>query len=176
MEDVSINKIPVSVLGRCSNGVSAVAVTPDGLRALSASYDGTLKIWDLWDGKESYTLTGHRKGVSAVEVTPDGNQAVSASWDCRLRVWDLEHGVEMSTLKGHTDRVLVMSITPDGTKVVSTSADKTLRVWDLRTGRLLGCFQTDSELFDCAITPDEDYVLTGDRLGKVYFCQLEKLV
>ena len=30
-----------------TEGVSAVAVTPDGQRAVSTSDDGTLKVWDL---------------------------------------------------------------------------------------------------------------------------------
>jgi WD40 repeat protein len=31
--------------------VTAVAVSPDGQRALSADHDGTLKLWDLTSGE-----------------------------------------------------------------------------------------------------------------------------
>ena len=37
----------------------AVAVTPDGQRAVSASKDKTLKVWDLESGRELRTLEGH---------------------------------------------------------------------------------------------------------------------
>jgi WD40 repeat protein len=42
--------------------VSAVAVTPDGRRAVSASKDPTLKVWDLETGCELHTLAGHNSG------------------------------------------------------------------------------------------------------------------
>ncbi len=42
----------------------AVAVTPDGQRAVSASTDKTLKVWDLGSGRELRTLTGHSDMVT----------------------------------------------------------------------------------------------------------------
>ena len=42
-----------------SSSVSGVAVTPDGKRAVSASWDKTLKVWDLDSGRELRTLEGH---------------------------------------------------------------------------------------------------------------------
>ena len=53
------------------SAVSAVAVTPDGRRAISASYDRTLKVWDLHSGSEvaAITLEG---ALWSVAVAPDG--------------------------------------------------------------------------------------------------------
>ena len=41
-----------------------VAVTPDGKRAVSASSDHTLKVWDLDAGRVLRTLKGHSSPVS----------------------------------------------------------------------------------------------------------------
>ena len=71
--------------------VKAVGVTPDGRRAVSASEDVTLRIWDLESGQLLRTLEGHLGGVE-VAVTPDGRRVVSGSKDKTLRVWDLESG------------------------------------------------------------------------------------
>jgi hypothetical protein len=79
-----------------SSSVSAVAVSPDGRRAVSASSDDTLKLWDLESGRELRTLEGHSDSVSAVAVSPDGRRAVSASWDHTLKLWDLETGTVMA--------------------------------------------------------------------------------
>jgi WD40 repeat protein len=67
-----------------------VAVTPDGRRAVSASADGMLKVWELESGRELHTLAGHASGVNAVAVTPDGLRTVSAPADGMLKVWKLE--------------------------------------------------------------------------------------
>ena len=80
-----------------------MAVTPDGRRAVSASGDGTLKVWDLDSGRELRTLEGHCDCGHGVAVTADGRRAVSASGDRTLKVWDLDTGRELRTLEGHAD-------------------------------------------------------------------------
>lgn len=75
-----------------TNSVRSVSVTSDGRRAVSASSDETLRLWDLESGECLRTLEGHAKEVAGVSVTPDGRRAVSGSMDQTLRVWDLESG------------------------------------------------------------------------------------
>ena len=58
--------------------VNAVAIAPDGLTAISASSDKTLKIWDIKTGTELLTPTGHTDNVTAVAIAPDGLTAISA--------------------------------------------------------------------------------------------------
>ena len=62
-----------------TDAVSAVAVLPDGRRALSGSDDNTLRLWDLASGETLRTLEGHTARVSAVAVLPDGSRALSGS-------------------------------------------------------------------------------------------------
>jgi WD40 repeat protein len=135
--------------------VNAVALTPDGHRAVSGSRDGTLRAWDLESGQTLRTLEGHTDPVLAVAVTPDGRRAVSGSSDGSLRLWDLESGQTLRTLEGHTDRVNALVITPDGCRAVSASDDRTLRLWDLGTGQILRTLEghTDS-VFAVTVTPD----------------------
>jgi WD40 repeat protein len=116
--------------------VNAVVLTPNGQRAVSASFD-TLKVWDLVSGRELLTLSGHSREVNAAAVTPDGQRAVSASSDNTLKVWDLVSGRELRTLTGHSNWVNAVAVSPDGQRAVSASNDQTLRVWDLETGREL---------------------------------------
>ena len=79
------------------DGVEMVALTPDGRRAVSASRDGTLKVWDLEKSCEPTTLKSHKNMVSAVALTPSGRLAVSTSTDCSLKVWDLDTGECLTT-------------------------------------------------------------------------------
>ena len=51
--------------------VLAVAVTPDGRRAISASSDRTLKVWDLATGQEMATIA-LEGSLPCVAIAPDG--------------------------------------------------------------------------------------------------------
>jgi len=151
--------------------VSAVAVTPDGRKAVSASYDQTLKVWDLERGEEVRTLKGHSGWVIAVAVTPDGRKAVSSSDDQTLKVWDLERGEEVRTLKGHSGWVIAVAVTPDGRKAVSASGDRTLKVWDLERGEEVRTLKGHSGwVYAVAVTPDGRKAVSssGDQTLKVW--------
>jgi WD40 repeat protein len=77
--------------------VNAVAVMPNGERAVSASNE--LKAWELATGRELEldTLTGHSGLVNAMAVTPDGRRALSrAGWET-LEVWNLKSGATEAT-------------------------------------------------------------------------------
>ena len=84
-------------LQRHTDSVSAVALSADGRRALSGSYDDTLHLWDLGTGQTLRTLEGHTDPVFAVALSPDGCRALSGSSDNTLRLWDLSDGKELLT-------------------------------------------------------------------------------
>jgi WD40 repeat protein len=138
-----------------SGWVNGVAISPDGRRAVSASWDHTLKLWNLETGGELRTLAGHSDSVKGVAVSPDGRRAVSASEDKTLKVWDLETGGELRTLAGHSDSVNGVAVSPDGRRAVSASRDNTLKVWDLETGSELRTLAGHSySVTGVAVSPD----------------------
>jgi WD40 repeat protein len=145
-----------------------VAVSPDGRRAVSASHDETLKVWDLETGRELRTLQGHSSSVFGVVVSPDGRRVVSASFDNTLKVWHLETGRELRTLEGHSAEVYGVAVSPDGRWAVSASEDHTLKVWDLETGTPLATFTCDAPARCCAFA-DSRTIIAGDDVGRVHF-------
>ena len=137
------------------SAVWGVAVTVDGKRAVSASNDGTLKVWNLESGETLRTLEGHPDPVYGVVVTADGKRAVSASVDQTLKVWDLESGHALRTLKGHSFAVTSVTVTADGRRTVSASLDETLKVWDTESGRVLHTLEGHSDsVIGVAVTAD----------------------
>ncbi|MGA7075900.1 MAG: hypothetical protein WBZ42_05060, partial [Halobacteriota archaeon] len=72
--------------------IYAVSITPDGRRAVSGSYDNTVRVWDVETGKCKRVLEGHTGTIYAVSITPDGRRAASGSRDHTVRLWDLETG------------------------------------------------------------------------------------
>ena len=98
--------------------VRAVALTPDGRQVVSASWDKTLKVWELASGTELRALRGHTTWIKAAAVTPDGRQVVSASDDKTLKVWDLASGRLLATFCA--DGALeCCAVAPDGVTIVA---------------------------------------------------------
>ena len=69
--------------------VLCVAFTPDGKRAVSASGDKTVRVWDLAEGTELKRLEAHQGAIDALAVSPDGRFALSGSHDKTVRLWKL---------------------------------------------------------------------------------------
>ncbi|MCP4545583.1 MAG: hypothetical protein GY835_03825, partial [bacterium] len=61
--------------------VEGVAWSPDGSRIVTASSDGTAKVWDATTGEEIITLLGHTSAVIRVAWSPSSDRIVTAGWD-----------------------------------------------------------------------------------------------
>ena len=162
--------------------INSLALTPDGSRAVSASADKTLKVWNLIDGEELCTLRGHSSEVKSVAVTPDGSRAISCSIPDSSRsiphlnsvkVWDLETGEQVCALVGHTEEVVAVAITPDGNKGLSVSndrlsdfGDRMLILWNLENGEALRIIKSYSGYIQAvALPPDGNIAICGSRDG-----------
>src|SRR5262249_33797533 len=111
--------------------VRTVAFSPNGRSALSASWDGTVRLWDVETGKELRRFTGHSGAVNEVAFSPDGQRALSGSSDRTMRLWEVETGKELRRFAGQ----YVAAFSPDGRQAISSSGeDWMIRLWDLDSG------------------------------------------
>jgi len=78
--------VPDSVLAGHSAPVAALAVSPGGETLASASWDHTIRLWNLARG-EPTVLRGHGQNVNCVAFLPDGTALVSAGYDATVRIW-----------------------------------------------------------------------------------------
>jgi WD40 repeat protein len=74
------------------------------------------KLWDVKNGSELQTLTGHFHSVQFVAFSSDGSTLASGSSDDTIKLWDVKTGSELQTLTGHSDSVLSVAhfSPPDG--------------------------------------------------------------
>jgi WD40 repeat protein len=155
-----LNRPDPSTATSHAGSVSAVTITPNGRRAVSASYDRTLKVWDTRTGAELCTLSEHVSGVNSVAAISD-RYVISASHDATLKIWDIKSGRAIRTLQGHEADVKAVAVTPDGKHAVSASFDRTLKHWDLENGEII-----QSQPFSIHwttvvnVTPDGRYALS----------------
>src|SRR5262245_21652730 len=117
--------------------VYGVALSADGKQLLTASFDKTIKLWDVASGKEIRTFggeKGHQNLVLGVTFAPDGQTFASASSDNTAKIWDvpLLKPLRETTL---TEAGTSTAISPDGKTAAAGAKDGSIKVWNLADGK-----------------------------------------
>jgi len=119
-----------------SHFVQDIVISSDGQFALSGSWDGTLRLWDLNFGNTTRSFVGHSKDVLSVAFSADNRQIVSGSRDRTIKLWntlgECKYTIED---QGHSEWVSCVRFSPN-TKtpiIVSCGWDKLVKVWNLTT-------------------------------------------
>ena len=144
--------------------VSAVAVTPDGARIVSASRDTSVRVWDP-NGRPERTLS-HTSSVNTVAISADGARIVSGCQNGIICCWDLASGELERTLKGSDASVQSVAVTPDGTQIIEGSWDGTVRVWDLASGNLERSSSHPGPVTAVAVAPDGRRIISASNDNK----------
>ncbi len=124
----------VDPLEGSTNQVNAVAFSPDGGRALLASADKSVRLFDVEAGRDVRRFLGHTASVWSVAFSPDGRLALSGSADQSVRLWEVDTGNELRRFAGHEGLVLCVAFAPDGKRAVSAALDHSIVLWDVETG------------------------------------------
>jgi len=120
-----------------SGSVTSAAFDRDGRRVVTASLDGTARIWDSVAGTELLRLEGHSGVVLWACFSPDGSRVLTAGDDDTARLWDAANGRGLAVMEGHEGAVRSAAVSPDGQVVATASEDRTARLWDAASGREL---------------------------------------
>jgi WD40 repeat protein len=154
-----------SMLGH-SAWIRSLAVSSDGLYALSGSYDRTARLWDLTQGKELKCFVGHPGWIRAVALSDDASVVVTASYDGTAMAWNPSTGAPIHLYEGHDDIIQAVTVSPNGDLIATGSADLTARVWDARKGGLVSQLGGTKMILNLLMTFDGQHVISvgADRL------------
>ena len=175
--DVETGRVTQRMEGH-SSMIMKVAISPDGLTAISGSgpddfdndplpgSDLSMRLWDLSTGEEIRSFEAHTHTIFDLAFRPDGQTAVSGSWDDSLILWDLETGEILQKMISEAEDVDHLEISSDGRWALANAGQNIINIWDLETGQLIrnweSGFQQPSRL---AISPDGHLGVTGHFFG-----------
>ena len=131
---------------------------------VTASNDGTAKLWSSISGECLRTLEGHEAGLEGAALSQDGDLVATASLDGTAKVWSSTSGDCLRTLDGHGDALTSVAFSPIGELVVTTSHDWTAKLWSSTSGKCLRTLEGhDGPLWHAAFSPDGELVATASN-------------
>ena len=158
----------VQVKGIEGADINSVALEQNGKRLLTASDDGTVKVWDANTGVELGEYKGHENWVWGADFSPDGKYAASASRDLTVKIWRVSNPSVAINATGHRASVYDVAWHPGGEVVASGAGDQTVILWDPTTGdaiRTLRGHNDDVTAID--FSPDGNSLASTSKDGVV---------
>jgi guanine nucleotide-binding protein subunit beta-2-like 1 protein len=160
--------------------VSDVVMSSDGNYALSSSWDGTLRLWEIATGKCTRRFVGHTKDVLSVAFSEDNRQIVSGSRDRTVKLWNTLGDCKFTIVEdGHSEWVSCVRFSPNrqgsAPVVVSAGWDKLVKVWSLSNCRLrTNLVGHSGYLNTVTVSPDGSLCASGGKDGTAMLWDLNE--
>ncbi len=135
-------------IGHTGN-INDATFSPDGKYVVTASDDGTAKLWSAENAYLLRDLKGHSSIINSAKFSPDGQYIASVSQDNTVIIWETISGKLLNTLRGITKQNqsgnggiwIYAGFSPDS-KYILTMSDAELdkgkiRIWTTASGKLL---------------------------------------
>ncbi len=119
-------------------GINAVAISPNGLYALSGGDDHYAILWNTTTGQALYQWP-HKGRVHFVALTNDGRYAFTASSKAEGLLWDLSNGKALSSLNLKKREWVISSarFSDDAKTLLTGSPGRDLKLWNTSDGKLI---------------------------------------
>src|ERR1051326_6325656 len=122
--------VPILIFKNGQHSTTA-RFSPDGKQIVTASGDGTARVWDSQAGEPVTGPMKHGDGVCAAQFSPDGLRILTGSHDRTARVWDAQTGRPLTEPLINGGPVMSAHFSSEGKRIVTASFNGKARVWDI---------------------------------------------
>ena len=144
----------------------ALAISADGLHAISGSFDTSAIRWSLSRNVAEQVMRFHDGPVNAVALLKDG-RIVTAGGDAHIAIWTAGKQSPDRVLDGHTGPIAALAVSPDGNTLASASWDRTVRLWPLAGGPSRVLEGNSQNVNGVAFSPDGTAVISAGYDGTI---------
>ncbi|KAL0547504.1 hypothetical protein IC582_017440 [Cucumis melo] len=156
----------LDILSGHEGPVHGLMFSPTNAVLASSSWDKTVRLWDVFEGKGAVETFNHMHDVLTVVYRPDGRQLASSTLDGQIHFWDPIDGILMYTIEGRrdiaggrlmTDRrsaatsssgkcFTTLCYSADGSYILAGGSSKYICMYDIADQVLLRRFQITNNL------------------------------
>ncbi|MBF0446669.1 MAG: caspase family protein [Magnetococcales bacterium] len=134
---------------------------------LSASTDGTARLWDLKEGMSIRTFRGHKGAILALAVSLDGKTLATAGQDGTVRLWNVDKEGAETQLFNNEGPIHDVAFSPDGQHILAGGKNGA-KIWN-RSGKGPGreLNSHDGDVSAVAWSSDGRTVAVGHKKGPI---------
>jgi WD40 repeat protein len=149
-------------------GAVSAAYSAKGDRVITASVDGTARVWSLDPIKTIAVLQGHTGFVASAQFNRAGDRVITAGQDGTARISNAINGDVVAVLNCGSATVWSAIFSPDGLRAVT--AGNVARVWDLETNQVIIEFNPNSSITSVGFSPDGTRIVTAspDKMARIW--------
>ncbi|MFO1155152.1 MAG: NB-ARC domain-containing protein [Rhodospirillales bacterium] len=159
-----------------SNHITAGAISSDKdiLRAVTATRDGYLTLWDL--SCDRSTRSGAQGEISGLAVVPGSPRAISTARDGSVTFWDLATGAVLHEERPHDPFTIGVQVYESGERAVSASGGKEVIIWNIENYIKIKELYIEEKnvnfLDSFHITKDKSHIIVVDKASRVFMLDI----
>ena len=131
------NEIEPFILGKHKGKIVDLDFSRNGKYLLSASWDGSVGIWDIKKRKNIKFLKGHKGPVYSVKYSKDNKYIYSSGYDGEIKMWEAKNGNYIRPLIKNGWGISVFEINEKKNFIAYGSTDGKIKITKMKEDTLI---------------------------------------